>query len=78
MTFDEIMAQWDKYSQMLRDGDKSSLPRDWFENLIGLLMVCPECEKELKPTFSPQCSNRLGNYFCILEEGHPGQHTYKV
>ena len=37
MDRETIMKQWDKYSGMLRDGHKSSLPRDWFENLLDVL-----------------------------------------
>lgn len=29
-----IMNQWDYYRKRIAEGDKSSLPRDWFESVL--------------------------------------------
>lgn len=32
--YERIMTNWDIYREMIANGDRTSLPRDWFENVI--------------------------------------------
>ena len=59
-THEQIMKEWDYWRKVIADGNKSSLPRDWFENLINVLM-----EKGDWVSVSDRLPDRKGCYLTV-------------
>ncbi len=41
-----VMEEWDYWRKQIADGDKSSAPRDWFEELAELKLVTAQPQRE--------------------------------
>lgn len=45
LDYEGTMKQWDRYREMIANGFKGSLPRDWFEMILCHIL---ELEEELE------------------------------